>query len=148
MGKLVRVALIIVGLAGCATPPLPEDHYYRLEIDAPIASSPERKTASVTLARIRMPGVYSERPLLYSTAQAPTELRQYHYHYWADNPERLVQDRLAAFLRAAQIFRDVSVTTNGAAAYQISGSVQRFEQRLDGSNAHAFVEINLATSAR
>jgi ABC-type uncharacterized transport system auxiliary subunit len=82
--------------------------------------------------------------LLYSSAQAPTELRQYHYHYWTDSPARLIQEQLADYLRAAHLARDVTATPNGAASdYQIIGTVQRFEQRLLGGGAQAYVEMDL-----
>jgi ABC-type uncharacterized transport system auxiliary subunit len=145
MRKLAPALLLIFGLAACASPPLPEDHYYRLDIDvsgaAPGAAS---LAASVNVMRINMTGIYGERPLLYSSAQAPTELRQYHYHYWADSPARLIQEQLADYLRAAHLARDVTALSNGAAAdYQINGTVQRFEQRLDNNGAQAYVELEL-----
>ena len=152
MGKLASVLLAIIGLTACATPPLPEDHYYRLETVA--SSTPQIRNgadATVTVLRLNMTGVYNERPLLYSTAAAPTELRQYHYHYWADNPEHLIQEQLADFLRAELIFRRVNLPNNSSAVtddYQISGSVRRFEQRLDGSGAHALVEIELTLARK
>ncbi len=147
MRKLVPTLLLIFGLAACAAPPLPDDHYYRLDIDAPGAApaTPPLMT-SINVQRINMVGIYGERPLLYSSAQAPTELRQYHYHFWADSPARLIQEQLADYLRAAHLARDVTATTNGtsaAAAYQLDATVLRFEQTLDGAGARAKVELEL-----
>jgi ABC-type uncharacterized transport system auxiliary subunit len=145
MRKLALTLLLIVGLIACASPPLPEDHYYRLEIDAPgAAPATPPLAASINVQRINMTGIYGERPLLYSSAQAPTELRQYHYHYWADTPARLIQEQLAGYLRAARLAPDVTAASNGAASeYQISGTVQRFEQRLDNAGAQAYVVLEL-----
>ena len=151
MGKLASALLVIFSLAACVTPPLPEDHYYRLETTAPATpQAAARNAATLAVQRIHMTGVYGERPLLFSTAQAPTELRQYHYHYWADNPEHLIQEQLAAYLRAAHITGRVNLTDNGVASadYQISGSVRRFEQRLEDSGAHALVELDLTLARR
>lgn len=143
MRKLAPTLLLIFGLAACASPPLPEDHYYRLEIDAPGAVTPPL-AASINVQRINMTGIYGERPLLYSSAQAPTELRQYHYHYWADSPARLIQEQLADYLRAAHLASDVTLASSGAASeYQISGTVLRFEQRLDNTGAQAYVVLEL-----
>lgn len=147
MGKLASALLMIVGLAACTTPPLPEDHFYRLEAGAPLTSQkPNSADTTLTVQRIHMTGVYSERPLLYSTTVAPTELRQYHYHYWVDSPEHLIQEQLAVYLRAAGIAHHVKLANNSAATgdYQVSGNVRRFEQRLSGSGAHALVELELA----
>lgn len=145
MRKLAPTLLLIFGLAACASPPLPEDHYYRLDIDAAsaaLAAAPF--AASINVQRINMTGIYGERPLLYSSAQAPTELRQYHYHYWADSPARLIQEQLADYLRATHFARDVTTLSNGATAdYQINGAVQRFEQRLDNKGAQAYVVLEL-----
>jgi ABC-type uncharacterized transport system auxiliary subunit len=145
MRKLAPTLLLIVGLAACAAPPLPEDHYYRLDIDAPAAAQATSPfAASISVQHIAMTGIYGERPLLYSSAQSPTELHQYHYHYWADIPARLIQEQLADYLRAAHLARDVTVASNSAASdYQVSGTVQRFEQRLDGAGAKAYVALEL-----
>lgn len=146
MRKLAPTLLLTFALAACASPPLPEDHYYRLEIDTPRAAAPATAplAGSINVERIHMTGIYGERPLLYSSAQAPTELRQYHYHYWADNPARLIQEQLADYLRAARLARDVTATSNSATSdFQLSGTVQRFEQRLDGTNAQAYVALEL-----
>lgn len=145
MRKHAPTLLLVLALAACASPPLPDDHYYRLEIDTPRTGSATAPLAgSINVERIHMTGIYGERPLLYSSAQAPTELRQYHYHYWADNPARLIQEQLADYLRAAHLAREVSPASNGAVSdYQLSGTVQRFEQRLDGAGAQAYVVLEL-----
>lgn len=145
MRKLAPTLLLIFGLAGCASAPLPEDHYYRLDLGTTVAAPAIAPlAASINVARINMTGIYGERPLLYSSAQAPTELRQYHYHYWADSPARLIQELLAGYLRAAHIAREVTAGSSGAASdYQLSGTVQRFEQRIDGATARAYVVLEL-----
>ena len=147
MRKLAPTLLLLLfGLAACATPPLPEDHYYRLEVTAPsVTPATPTLAAGINVQRISMTGIYGERPLLYSSAKTPTELRQYHYHYWADSPARLIQEQLADYLRATQLAREVTASSNGAAsAYQISGAVQRFEQRLDNNGARAYVVMDLS----
>jgi ABC-type uncharacterized transport system auxiliary subunit len=145
MRKLAPTLLMIFGLAACASPPLPEDHYYRLEIDAPeTAQTAAPLAGSINVQRFHMTGIYGERPLLYSSAQAPTELRQYHYHYWADSPARLIQEQLTDYLRAAHLAREVTAQSDGATAeFQLIGTVQRFEQRRDGAAAQAHVELEL-----
>lgn len=151
MSKLAAALLMIFGLVACATPPLPEDHYYRIETSNPATpQTPDHADATLAVLRIHMTGVYSERPLLYSTTAAPTELRQYHYHYWADSPEHLIQEQLASYLRAAHIANRVTLPNSSAVTddYHVSGSVRRFEQRLDGSGAHALVELELALTRK
>jgi ABC-type uncharacterized transport system auxiliary subunit len=145
MRKIAPFLLLIAGLAACASAPLPEDHYYRLDNLAPGATRLNTaRFVSINVQRIHMTGIYGERPLLYSSAQAPTELRQYHYHYWADSPARLIQERLADYLRVARLAGDVTVSSNDAAAeYQLVGTVQRFEQRLEGAGAKADVALEL-----
>lgn len=145
MQKTASLLLLIAGLAGCATAPLPEDHYYRLENPAPVAApTAPALVASINVQRVHMTGIYGERPLLYSTTQAPTELHQYHYHYWADSPARLIQEQLTDYLRAASLAREVSDdSSNATAEYQLIGTVQRFEQLRDGAVAQAHVELEL-----
>lgn len=150
MRNLATALLLISGLAACAAPPQPEDHFYRLEVGVPTATVAQPQLdGTLTVQRLHMPGVYGERPLLYSTAQAPTELRQYHYHYWIDNPARLIEAQLTAYLRAADIARNVNAPTNGGMAdYQISGTVHRLEQRLDRNGAHAIAELELIVTRK
>ncbi len=148
MHKFVPTLLLILGLVACASPPLPDDHYYRLDIGAP-GTAPATTPPlidSLNVRRINMVGIYGERPLLYSSVQAPTELRQYHYHYWADNPARLIQEQLVEYLRAARLARVVTATANDTGAvtqYQLDGTLLRFEQILDGNRAHAQVVMDL-----
>src|SRR3989344_2043312 len=127
--------MLAIGISGCTAPPLPEDHFYRLELGAPAAIQGQlRIDGALTVQRIRMGGMYGKRPLLYSTAHAPTELRQYHYHYWVDNPARLIQEQLSMYLRGANIARGVAMPVAGATAdYQVDGTVHRFEQQLVAS---------------
>ncbi|OGI53625.1 MAG: hypothetical protein A3E57_01495 [Candidatus Muproteobacteria bacterium RIFCSPHIGHO2_12_FULL_60_33] len=142
--------MLAIGISGCTAPPLPEDHFYRLELGAPAAIQGQlRIDGALTVQRIRMGGMYGKRPLLYSTAHAPTELRQYHYHYWVDNPARLIQEQLSMYLRGANIARGVAMPVAGATAdYQVDGTVHRFEQQLDASGARVIVEIELVLSKK
>lgn len=133
--KKLLLGSVLMLLGACSSPPLPEDHYYRLEI-APAAT--HDLTADVTVQTVTAAGVYNERPLLYSTARAPTELRQYHYQYWADMPARMIREQLSTYLRAVQ-----SPARGAAHAYQLSGTVQRFEQRLAARDTTAIAAIEL-----
>ncbi len=147
MRKFAPSLLLLCGLAACAAAPLPEDHYYRLAIALPAtAQTAPPPIASINVRRIHMTGIYGARPLLYSSAQTPTELRQYHYHYWADNPARLIQEQLAEYLRAAHLAREVTTAASSAGAaaeYQLDATVPRFEQRIDGAGAQAEVMLEL-----
>lgn len=133
---LVLVLVLVLMQSACSSPPLPEDHYYRLDVAPPTTRD---LSVDVTVQTVTASGIYNERPLLYSTAQAPTELRQYHYQYWADAPARMIREQLGAYLRAAQ-----SATRGATSACQVSGRVQRFEQHLAGRNTTAIAAIELA----
>jgi ABC-type uncharacterized transport system auxiliary subunit len=97
-------------LSACAaTPPAPEDHYYRLIVsDMPTANATVTIPGVLKIDAIKAYGIYRERALLYSEQAHPEALQQHHYHYWIDTPTRLIRDQLVDFLRASHVAEQVA----------------------------------------
>lgn len=137
----------LISLAACGSPQaIPKDNYYRLEINLPSKpyAAPSLEGV-VEVERFLADGITGERALVYSSANSPGVVRQYHYHYWVDTPGRMLQERLTEYLRAANVATQVinpglRINTNS----QIKGRIIRYEHALGESSAKVIVEIELA----
>jgi ABC-type uncharacterized transport system auxiliary subunit len=108
--NFVTRLLVLLLLGACAgSPPVPDDHYYRLTAVVPeqVDSNP-RIEGVLKIDPVQAYGIYRERALLYSQSEHPEELRQHRYHFWIDTPSRLIRDQLVDFLRASQIAEHIA----------------------------------------
>jgi ABC-type uncharacterized transport system auxiliary subunit len=122
---------------------LPQDSFYRLgppAVSAP-AAAPLRGTLEIE--RFRAEGLGAGRAIVYSRAEQPLRLNEYNYHFWAEPPAVLLQDRLVAYARAA-VLADQVVTPEMRidAQYVLSGRIVRFEQVI-GPNPHVVVALEM-----
>ncbi|MBK9445948.1 MAG: hypothetical protein IPO00_07590 [Betaproteobacteria bacterium] len=87
---LVPALLLIFALAGCGSvPPAPADNFYRLQTPAAAAT---QLPVAVEIRRVQADSLYAERPIVYSEAGNPRQLRQYHYHLWLYPPAQMLRD--------------------------------------------------------
>ncbi len=144
-GALAGLVLVLAALsAGCAQPPLPEDHFYRLIVDKPetAASGPLLKGA-LEVDRFAADGLIASRPIVYSLAGRPREVLEYHYHFWAEPPTRMLGDQLVEYLRAAGVARTVVTPEFRVQAdYVIVAKIKRLEM-IVGAPPRAAVELEL-----
>ncbi|GAB6042064.1 ABC-type transport auxiliary lipoprotein family protein [Endothiovibrio diazotrophicus] len=146
-----RIALLlatVATLAGCGSaPPVPENRFYRLPVEAPVALAAPAVPGVLAVGTIHSDGLHAERPVLYAEAGRSAELTQYHYHAWADAPPLLIQESLLLHLRSARAAP--LVVTDDARAdwdYRLYGRLRRFERLLDeagGSRVVAELELGL-----
>lgn len=145
---LLTIALLLSACAGGTR--VPEDSFYRLEIDAPAARMESPALRGILAVQVGTAApVYRDRAFLYSDARQPGRLQRYHYHYWMDAPPRLVQRSLADYLRAAGIATAV-VTPEDAIdeRYRLRVDIERFEQRRARDGGDVTVELSLTLSER
>lgn len=132
-------AVITLLLSACTTsPPVPDDHYYRLTTVQPeqTGRSPSLKGV-LKVDPVKTYGIYRERALLYSRSEHPQELQQHRYHYWIDTPSRLIRDQLVDFLRASQIAERVAgsqLRVQGDMRLKLS--LKQFERVIDSAAPH------------
>jgi ABC-type uncharacterized transport system auxiliary subunit len=129
-------AAITLLLSACASsPPVPDDHYYRLTMLQPEQTMERPKfTGVLKVDPVKAYGIYRERALLYSRSDHPEELQQHRYHYWIDTPSRLIRDQLVDFLRASQIAENVAgsqLPVQGDIKLKLS--LKQFERVIDKS---------------
>ena len=88
------IFLVAPVLAACAQPPLPQDHFYRLSVGAPGNPRAEpRFKGTLEVGRFVADGLTAGRPVVYSMADRPNELREYRYHFWTEPPPTMLRDQ-------------------------------------------------------
>jgi len=139
---ILAAALLLLG--GCASQPLPRDHYYRLEVEPPRTSAAPYLKGTVEVASFRADGLVADRPLTWVTADAPHELQVYHYHQWTAPPAALLQDALVEHLRGAGIAdRVVTPELRAAPDFVVVGRLRRLEM-VTGATPAVLVDLELA----
>ncbi|MFN2309202.1 MAG: ABC-type transport auxiliary lipoprotein family protein [Gammaproteobacteria bacterium] len=151
MIERLTLLVVVALLSACAgTRQVPEDSFYRLDIEPPAAMAPALAPALTGNLSVQVGAtapLYRDRALLYSEARQPGRLQRYHYHYWVDSPPRLVQRGLAAYLRAAAVAPGV-VTPEDAVdtRYRLRVDIERFEHRRAGAGGAVHVGLALTLS--
>ncbi len=132
-------------LAGCSSQaPLPTDHYYRLPELRDIKPG-EKRVGSISVITFQAEGLYQERAILYTEDEI--ELKQYHYHLWADSPTRLLQERLAERLRLSSISDLVLNTFEGHSELIIKGQIKAFERFQQKGSESVYVKLLLQVNS-
>lgn len=148
LAALATLAVAVV--AGCAQPPVPRDHFYRVDAGAPeraFATPPLR--GAVMVDRFRADGLVSQRPVVYSDAAHPFELLQYDYHYWVESPTVMMAYALTDYLRAAGAAGVVDgPDIRSAAGCRVSGNIRRFERVLGAGSSVVSVALEIRLTRR
>ena len=138
------VALLGLGLAACAEAPAPEDHYYRLDVGRPAAAAAPLLDGTLQVDRFSVDGLLGRSQIVYVTNDASHELHSYHYHYWTEPPEILLQDALIGYLRAGNAATHVVTPEMRVDAdYVLTGKIKRFEQ-IAGKAPKVAVELEVS----
>ena len=131
--SLVRCAMLAGALAllsGCGeTKPVPRDSFYRLVVPRDIQPLAGQQLAgTLVVKRFSADGVIGQRPVAYANVGDPQTLYQYHYHFWADVPTRLLQEYAVDYLRqSAAAERVVTPELGLEADFQLVGKIRRLE---------------------
>ena len=137
----------VVLFAACAPEPVPQDNFYRLSV--PQADPADRPALDgiLEVERFGADGLSGGRPIVYSRADTPSRLNEYHYHLWVEPPSVMVQDRFVAFARNAGLAATV-VTPDMRVEpeYILTGRILRFEQVL-GDAPQAVVGLEIGVRA-
>ncbi len=146
MNRLI-VSLLFLLLAGClSAPPLPEDRFYRLQPEPVGEVLPRpRLTGGLALEDVDADPLHRGRAMLYCEPDRPLQLRRYHYEFWEDQPPRMVQRSLTAWLRQAGVADQVLESRAGDPAWRLRARLLRFEEVRQAGGA-ARVEVALSVS--
>jgi len=140
------MAVVWLGLvAACAQPPLPKDHFYRLQVAAPsIVMAAPRLDGTLEIGRFIADGLTAGRPIVYSSEGNTQELQEYSYHFWTETPTVMLRDALVDYLRQAKAAKAiVTPEMRVPANFVISGKIRRLEQVI-GTPTRGLVKLELA----
>lgn len=144
----LKAMIISAGLltAACGSaPPVPEDNYYRLQAiyaSEPLAS--KSLPGTIEVDRFVADGLTSERPIVYSRAESPNQVKAYHYEFWIKPPTVMLRDELVSFLRASKISDSVVTPEMRVSAdYVLTGKIKHLEQVIMKSGYRTILELEL-----
>ena len=138
MKRYILIPFLFILISCVKQPPLPTDHYYRLPTLQGI-NADEEIINSISVITFQADGLYRERAILYSENEI--EIKQYHYHHWADSLNRLLQEHLVERLRLSGMSKVVLTEFEGNSNLIIKGKIKAFEQRKSGNKNSAFISI-------
>lgn len=124
---LAIAALLLIAACG-STPPAPTDRFYRLQAESTAAALPPFEVRS-----IRADSLYAERPIVFSPADDPRQLRQYHYHLWLYPPAQAVREHMLASMGGVQ----------ARSGLTLDARIVAFERVLDSGNGRAVVALDV-----
>lgn len=124
------VLTVVLALAGCGAPVVPDFTYYRMPrpqpgeaLAAPVFADP------LVVDAFGADGLYADQALIYALDPDAQQLRQYHYQLWTDPPVRILQRRLIASLRETRLSAQVTDELPASRpAVRISGVILRFDR--------------------
>ena len=143
--RLIALSALLLTLAACSPPTVPDVTYYQLPPPAP----PQRLLKPLTVlpievATFRAEGVYAEQSVLYATTPDAGALRAYHYQLWSDPPSRGLQARLTNRLREAGVSALVTDRLPASVqALRIRGRILHYERVPQAQGAVARVEFEI-----
>ena len=136
------IALPLIALVACGgQSTVPEDHYYRLPSPEVASKGAALTDGTIFVEQFIADGIHHERALVYADAAAPSELLQYHYHFWTDSPSRLLRDHFVDYLRSANAGRMITDSPEVPAELSIYGKIKRLDQIVNSSTAEVVAEV-------
>ncbi|OHC76271.1 MAG: hypothetical protein A3G18_06360 [Rhodospirillales bacterium RIFCSPLOWO2_12_FULL_58_28] len=142
--NLILAVVLLVAAAACAQPEVPTDYFYRLRASMPEAPFSAPLLQGTVEVELSADGLVDGRNVIHSEASKPNELKEYHYHFWAEPPKIMVRDQLIAYLRAANVApKVVTHEIRADPKYVITGKIKRLE-KIVGDKPRAMVELEMA----
>ena len=128
--RVLIVATLLLPLAACSPPAVPDVTYFRLPPLAPLPHANAPLTAlPIEVEVFAGEGIYAEQALIYSASPDGGSLRTYHYHLWSEPPTRGLQTRLTEALRASGISALVTDRLPASEqALRVHGRLVRYER--------------------
>lgn len=147
-GSRLLAALLVLGLAACAQPPVPQDRFFRLQVEAP-QSAAAALDGVVEVDRLGAEGLTAGRAIVYTDASSPNLAQEFFYDFWVEPPGDMLRDILVKYLRNAGV-ADALITPDSRANsdFNLVGRINRLEiVRGDAPLGVAEIEFSLTSSA-
>ncbi len=142
---------LMIGLVGamsfltaCAQAPVPEDHYYRLNLTNTAGAAAVKIDGIVEVERLIADGLLDSRPVLFTGSATSTEVQSYHYHFWSQPPSIMLQNALVAKLQQSRVAKSiVTPDLRIEPDFILAGKIFRFEQ-ITGASNQVIVSLELS----
>ena len=138
---LAAVFLGLVGLSGCAKVHYPS--YYTLNIPSPVSGSSHANAISGTVAvrEFRSPQYLRQGPIAYRTE--PEQIAFYDFHYWAEDPRKVVTAAVIRELQTQGIFESAELYEGrGTSEFLVTGSLDQLEEVDRGASVSVTVGLS------
>ena len=137
------ILVLVLVLSACGeNPPVPVDHFYRLDLQHQPAASGLITEGTIYVSGFRAEGIYNERAILFSEDNNRV-LKQYHYHFWSSPPPDMLRSYLVDYLRRAGsanlVVNDFSLNEG----LRVSGLIQGFEKRISNDQVTVHVAVEM-----
>lgn len=147
----ITTTLLVIVAGGCSTvPPVPEDHYYRLNIPAPEG---HRQTpilhGGLLVDRLQIDALRNGRAIVYREAGKPLQLQRHHYHFWSESPAKMIQHQLASYLDTLRT-ADYVFNTDHALPhrYRLTGRVVEFDRIAGRQQTKSAIKLQFVLTRR
>ncbi len=139
------LGVAIVLCLGCAGPPPPADHFYRLTVAPPPRLARMPLAGRLEVERVRAAAIGQGRRIAYRAADEANEIGLYSYHHWVDPLPTMIQGALGRVLWEAGIAPEVSVPAlHLEPDYVLYGRVVAFERLVGEVTSAGLVEIEFS----
>jgi ABC-type uncharacterized transport system auxiliary subunit len=137
--RLALMTLLAVIAVACGSVRYPRTYVLDLEPRMGAAPAPSASLGALTVRDFACPDYLCDGRIVYRPST--TEVGYYEYHRWAMTLRRMITDSIAARIRTEGAFTTVD-SSQKAAAYILTGAIERLEEVDDGVNVHAVVELS------
>lgn len=143
--RICAIALLGVLTACAAQAPVPQDKFYRLQATpVPNSLSSPVLPGVLEVERFSADGLTAGRPIVYTDASDPNQLREYNYHFWTQPPTVMLRDELVTYLRQAGVAKNVVTPEMRLGAdYVLTGRIRMLEQ-IVGAKMGTAMELEIA----
>lgn len=125
--RTLSAILLVVLVGACAQPPVPQDRYYRLQLESPSAGAVVLDGV-VEIDRLGAGGLTAGRAIIYTDEASPGLAQEFFYDFWVEPPGDMLRDALIDHLRAAGVAGAiVTPEARAEATYNIYGRIDRLE---------------------
>jgi ABC-type uncharacterized transport system auxiliary subunit len=122
--------------AACGSVRYPQIYLLDLRSPAPAAEPASGRLESLLVREFACPDYLCDGRIAYRPRA--NEIAFYEYHRWAVSPRQMVAESVAGRVRAMALFNSVELRdSSAAAAYRLTGSVERLEEVDDGREVQA-----------
>ena len=138
--------LSVLLLMSCSAGSVPRSYFYRIDtsVGSNAAASGPTLNGVLVVERFSADGLVDERPILYSNGTS-LEVRQHHYHYWVEPPTDMLQEQMAAYLRAQNAATMVTTPEMRVPPdYVLRGRLNRFERTLGTGSDEVLIETRMS----